>query len=225
VTLCALDLFCGCGGSSHGLQLAGLHVVGVDLVQSPRYCGDAFFKADVLSLPIGFFRTFDLIWASPPCQAHTVLKHAHNAKKHEDLIAATRARLVASGVDYVIENVIGAPLINPFQLCGTSFNLRLPDGTEIWRHRLFETNFPVSAPQCAHRPGARVCGIYGSHFRDRRRPAGTNHRSGSNIDRVTALAAMGVPWMSVAEASQAIPPIFARFIALQWLNMHGRHAA
>ena len=29
---------------------------------------------------------------------------------------------------------------------------------------------------------------------------------------------MGVPWMTVEEASQAIPPAFSRFIARAWLR-------
>ena len=52
----------------------------------------------------------------------------HNAKKHEDLIAPTRALLVAAGVDYVIENVVGAPLINPITLCGSMFQCETPGG-------------------------------------------------------------------------------------------------
>jgi len=201
---------------------AGFHVTAVDIKARPRNPADRFIQADVLSLTPDFLKGFDFIWSSPPCQAHTVLKHAHNAKTHADLIAATRELLIASGRPYCIENVVGAPLINPFQLCGTMFDLRLPDGTEIWRHRLFETSFPIVAPQCAHRPGAGVCGVYGSHFRDRRRPAGMNHRSGSNIDRVAALAAMGTPWMTTNEASQAVPPIYAEFIARVWLNQFSR---
>ncbi len=50
------------------------------------------------------------------------------------------------------------------------------------------------------------------------RPAGTNHKSGSNLDREEALAAMGVPWMTVGEASQAIPPAFSKFVGETWLT-------
>jgi len=137
----------------------------------------------------------------------------HNAKRHADLIAPTRALLQASGIPYTIENVVGAPLIDPILLCGTMFGLRMASGHELRRHRIFEMSFAVTAPPCQHTPGAPVVGIYGGHFRDRRRPAGTNHKSGSNLDREEALAAMGVPWMTVEEASQAIPPAYARFVA------------
>src|SRR6185437_7851072 len=75
----ALDLFCGAGGATKGLQNAGFHVTGVDLKRSPRYCGDVFIQADALTVDP---RGFDFIWASPPCQAHTSLKTMPNAKPH-----------------------------------------------------------------------------------------------------------------------------------------------
>src|SRR5271155_1720802 len=119
----ALDLFCGAGGATKGLQQVGFHVTGVDIVASPRYCGDHFARENVLECPVDRLRGFDFIWASPPCQAHVSLRSMHNAKRHADLIPATRALLKATGLPYVIENVPGAPLIDPIALCGTMFGL------------------------------------------------------------------------------------------------------
>src|ERR1700722_10533336 len=130
----ALDLYCGAGGATRGLQLAGFRVTGVDNAPQPHYCGDAFIQADALTLTLELLRGFDLLWSSPPCQAHTVLRNVHNAHKHEDLIERTRELLIASGRPYVIENVVGAPLHNPITLCGTSFGLQTSCGARLQRH-------------------------------------------------------------------------------------------
>src|SRR5208337_2987929 len=105
--LTALDLYCGAGGATRGLQQAGFHVTAVDIKPQPHNPANTFIQADVLTLSVDFLRGFDFVWASPPCQAHSVLKHAHNARPHVDLIGPTRELLIASGVPYTIENVIG----------------------------------------------------------------------------------------------------------------------
>lgn len=103
----ALDLFCCAGGATKGLQRAGFHVTGVDIKPQPRYCGDAFLQLDALSVRLD---GYDFIWASPPCQPFSALRHMPTARTdHEDLIEPTRARLISSGVSYCIENVDGAP--------------------------------------------------------------------------------------------------------------------
>ncbi|MGF2075698.1 hypothetical protein, partial [Enterococcus casseliflavus] len=61
------------------------------------------------------------------------------------LVEAVRDRLGAIGRPYVIENVRGAPLVNPITLCGSMF------GLGVWRHRLFEMSHPpLLVPQCDH---------------------------------------------------------------------------
>jgi DNA (cytosine-5)-methyltransferase 1 len=203
------------------LQQAGFHVTGVDIEAQPNYPGDAFVQADALEyLATADLSRFDFIWASPPCQRFTSMARAPNAKgrRHPDLLAPTRATLIRIGLPYVIENVPGAPLVNPITLCGTMFRLRTPDGRfELRRHRLFETSFPVEPPRCQHE--LPVIGVYGGHFRDRRRDKGRNHRSGSNLPREHGLSAMGVAWpMTTAELSEAIPPAYSRLIAETWLR-------
>ena len=216
----ALDLYCGAGGATRGLQDAGFHVTGVDVRAQPRYIGDHFIQADVLSLDLAFLQTFDLIHSSPPCQALSSMRHVHNALPHLNLIPATRALLKASGRPYVIENVEGARvhLIDPFMLCGTAFRLGA-EGRELQRHRLFETSFPVTAPPCRH-SGRPVLGIYGAHVRDRRRRIGKNHVSGSNLPITVGREAMGIDWMTGAELSEAIPPAYSYFVAQAWLAQH-----
>ena len=214
----ALDLFCGAGGTTRGLQ-AGFHVVGVDLHPQPNYCA-AFVRADALEyLETADLEGFGFIWASPPCQKYTSMRHAPGTKAHPDLIAPTRALLMRCGKPYCIENVVGAPLINPVTLCGSMFGLKTPDGAELRRHRLFEASFPMLAPCCQHGRGP-VVGVYGAHVRNRRRPPGTNHKSGSNRPWEHALVAIGVPVgsMTLAELSEAIPPAYSRFVGEGFLS-------
>ena len=212
----ALDLFCCAGGAGMGLHRAGFEVTGVDLRPQPRY-PFAFHQADALTFPL---EGYDFIWASPPCQAHTSMKTMHNAKAHLDLIPETRARLAASGIPYVIENVMGAP-IDGFMLCGTMFGLGVADA-ELRRHRLFEASFPILAPQCQH--GDRdVVGVYGGHVRNRRRVIGIYGEGARDSRRKfdkgvpdfsveQGRAAMGIDWMTLAELSQAIPPAYSEWI-------------
>ena len=217
MTMKALDPYV-CSEASRGLMAAGLHVTGVDIVFQPRYIGDRFIRGDVLTLDPAFLRDFDFIWASPPCQALSAMKVLHNALPHLNLIPQTRELLKAPGKPYVIENDEGARahMINPIMLCGTMFDLGA-EGRELQRHRLFETSFPVTAPSCRH-SGRPVLGVYGGHVRDRRRPLGKNHVSGSNLPITVGREAMRMPWASGAELSEAIPPAYANFIARQWLR-------
>src|SRR5262245_50594177 len=96
---------------------------------------DALFAAE----DGDFVRGFDAIHASPPCQAHVQWQNL-NAERygsrvdHPDLVGETRRLLEASGLPYVIENVIGAPLRSPTMLCGSHF------GLGVRRHRLFESS-------------------------------------------------------------------------------------
>lgn len=234
----ALDLFCGAGGATKGLQRAGFHVTGVDIRPQPRYCGDVFIQMDALEYPgvepfdengrlIRNIDEFDFIWASPPCQAHTPLKTMHNAKPHLNLIPQTRAILEAARVPYCIENVEGAPLVAPVLLCGTMFGLGC-DGAELRRHRLFECNFEVGLrPQCSHGVGDTL-GVYGGHLRNRRRARTIGIYGEGCRDSVRKFdkgvpdfsiehgrRAMDIDWMTIAELCQAIPPAYGEFIGRQ----------
>jgi DNA (cytosine-5)-methyltransferase 1 len=213
----ALDLFCKAGGATRGLQRADIHVTGVDIKPQPRYCGDDFVWGDVLQFPIGWLRTFDFIWASPPCQKYTALKTMPTAKEHVDLIPLTRRLLKMSGVPYVIENVEGAPLVDPVWLCGCMFNLGA-QGCRLERKRGFEASFSLIAPP--HRHDARpVIGVYGGHAR--RRAASAGGRGTRDVwdggHLAAASQALGIDWMTLDELSEAVPPAYALFIGQQFL--------
>ena len=159
----ALDLFCCAGGAGMGLHRAGFDVVGVDIAPRPRY-PFRFVMADALTFPLD---GFDFIWASPPCQFATAMRHAPNAKGpdgHPNLSPAVRARLQSARTLWCIENVEEAKghLRNPVTLCGSMFGLGA-QGCQLRRHRLFETNFPLPQPECQHLrllqpPAASDCG-------------------------------------------------------------------
>lgn len=206
----AIDLFCCAGGASMGLHRAGFDVVGVDIVQRDRYPFE-FHRADALSFPLV---GFDFIWASPPCQGYTALRHAPGAKGAPLLIDAVRARLEASGTAWCIENVEQAAwaMRDPVTLCGSMFGLGT-QGCQLRRHRLFEANFPIPQPGCLHddRP---VVGVYGGHARRRAKSAGGRGTQDVWVGghKSAASEALGVDWMTLSEMSECIPPAYAEHI-------------
>lgn len=159
-----MDLFCCAGGASMGLHRAGFEVVGVDIDRQPRY-PFAFHQADAMTFPLD---GFDFIWASPPCQGYTAMRHAPGAKGAAPLLIDQVRDRMPHGVPWVIENVEDAAwaMRNPVTLCGSMFDLGA-QGCRTQRHRLFETNFNLPQPPCRHdaRP---VIGVYGGHARSLR---------------------------------------------------------
>lgn len=206
----ALDLFCGAGGVTKGLQRAGFHVTGVDLVASPRYCGDEFIQADALTVPL---EGFDFIWASPPCQRYSMYsRNIGTAIDHPDLIDPVRRRIRETSAQTCIENVQGAPLRPDLMLCGSMF------GLAVVRHRYFELSFWGGiTPSCAHTGLAIPVFGHGT-------PQWHRKRFGRNISIDEKRAAMGIDWMNRDELSQAIPPAYAEFIGRAALNAIRRAA-
>lgn len=209
----ALDLFCGAGGATRGLQLAGFHVTGIDHRPQPRYVGDLFIQADALRPPVRL-EDFDFIWASPPCQCFTVLKSVFDSSSYEDLIEPTRQLLASSGALTVMENVPGAPIRRDLMLCANSFGLR------SYRHRHFELNFWVWQP--GH-PPHRVRVNQKKQRRKEHWDKGGFLSVVGDPGRYCGPEAMGIDWMTGDEMSEAIPPAYGEFIgraALQYINGH-----
>ena len=197
-----LDLFCGAGGCSMGYHRAGFDVVGVDINPQPHYPFE-FHQADAMTFPL---EGFDVIHASPPCQAYSVLTPTDRKALHPDLIDAIRVRLQKSGRPYIIENVPGArsKLINPVMLCGTMF------GLNTQRHRYFEAPWLVClVPPCRHDKIPVVV-------------SGTSKRLMNGKRRENLVSecreAMETPWMTRAELDQAIPPAYTEWIGRQLIE-------
>ncbi len=202
-----LDLFCGAGGAAMGYARAfrDAEIVGVDLAPQPRY-PFSFMQDDAMEwlTDPSLLVQFDLIHASPPCQRFSkITKRWGTESEHPDLVAATRDALVASGVPWVIENVEGAPLINPTMLCGSMF------GLGVRRHRLFETSHPLpQAPACRHREQGLVVGVYGH-------AGGRSNRDGLDFGGTEQWRqAMDIDWMTGKELAQSIPPAYTQWVAL-----------
>lgn len=206
-----LDLFCCQGGAGMGYHKAGFTVVGVDLYPQPRY-PFAFHQRDAVEFLRIHGKRFDAVHASPPCQAFT------NAQKlmgneHPDLIAPTRELLEELDIPYVIENVPGAPLHNPIELCGAMFSL----GT--YRHRLFETNWAIEAPiHFDHTARTTKMG---------RKPIDGEmmHVVGNFSGVEKAKKAMGIDWMSRDGLRESIPPAYTEFIGRQLMKHLTERAA
>ena len=156
-----------------------------------------------------FIKSFDAIHASPPCQSYSDLaKRNRNADAWPRLVEPVRECLIQSNLPYVIENVEGAPLINPIVLCGTLF-----PGLRVLRHRLFETNFPVTTPEHGKHPKVHTLDKRKSHY------GKTNEwvdfvqvTGGGNCSVAAAREAMGIDWMSKSEINEAIPPAYTHYI-------------
>lgn len=194
-----LDLFSCQGGAGVGYARAGFEVVAVDIDPQPRNPFE-FHQADALDFLAEHGHEFDAIHASPPCQAYTMAQRIRG-NEHPDLVAPTRAALIALGKPWVIENVVGAPLLEPVMLCGSMF-----DGLRVYRHRLFETSLDL--PQPEHPEHVATVAKMG------RPPVEGQHMhvvgNFSGVDY--ARKAMGIDWMNRDGLREAIPPAFTEHV-------------
>jgi len=225
-----LDLFCGAGGCSVGYARAGFYVVGVDIEPHKDYPyqltrANAIGLLQRLVFNPKSMPEFDVIHASPPCQAMTTMSNRYRgtggrADSHVNLIAQVRTLLQQWGGPYVIENVPGAKphMRSPITLTGGMFGL----GVE--RPRLFESNVALLTA-----PAPRVkdpVGVYGKSHDGRRlftRTDGTSQHAASSLKQ--AQDAMGIDWMTDwADITEAIPPAYTQHIGEQLIDYLARAA-
>ena len=197
-----LDLFCGAGGAAKGYADAGFEVVGVDIDQQPNYPYE-FHRADALKFLLEHWQEFAAFHGSPPCQAFTNAQKIRG-NEHPDYIVATRSALMLIGKPWVIENVPGAPLVCPIELCGCMF-----PGLGTYRPRLFESNLSLDQP--SHHPHVAKTAKMGRPPR----PGEFMHVVGNFSGVARAREAMGIPWMTRDELRESIPPAYSEFIGRQ----------
>ena len=206
------DLFCGAGGAGMGLHRAGFEVVGFDIEPQKNYPFE-FHQADALTVDLS---GFDAVWASPPCQFYSRLRHLPwlRDKVYWRSIPPTREHIQASDKPYIIENVEDArwDMPNSITLCGKAFGLRL------FRHRCFETSWFELAP--VHEKHTEVIAAGRASLALRRHglngwggPAG--HQGGVERHREQ----MGINWMTGKELSQAVPPAYSEYLGKQLMKV------
>jgi DNA (cytosine-5)-methyltransferase 1 len=241
-----LDLFCCAGGAATGYQRAGFDVFGVDLDPQPRYpfpfCrGDAITVLEHLiegaevgltwppfvdQTPIWLrLSDFDAIHASPPCQRFSDLaKRNGNAAEWPDLVEPVRELLDETGLPYIIENVEGAPLLEPITLCGAMFS-----ELRVYRHRLFESNLSLVAPE--HPKHAELTFTHDKRKAHYGRPLDlatmrVQVTGGGNAPVWAKRQAMGgLDWMTGRELNEAIPPAYTEWIGRQLMEQVAEVAA
>lgn len=255
-----LDLFCCEGGASTGYHRAGYDVYGVDLFKHkdakgrtvgpsrdrypfPSHQGDVLEALATLLTggaldfhhPDGTVEwltldEFEAAAASPPCQAYSITKHTHD-NEHPDLVAPVRDLLIATGLPYVMENVVGAPLHNPLMLCGSEFDLTawdpaINESVRLERHRLFESNvFLTGNGGCRHDRRVQVAGVYGGGSSDRGHAKDVRRGGYTPSKAVRADLLGGVDWMTLWGQAQSIPPAYTQHIGTQLMDHRTQETA
>jgi DNA (cytosine-5)-methyltransferase 1 len=220
-----LDLFCCAGGAGTGYDRAGFCVTGVDINPQPRY-PFRFVQGDAVEYLVDHGHEYAARHGSPPCQKYTPL-NAYNHHDYPDLVDPLREMFVALGGPWVIENVPQAPLVGPTVLCGTMFGLR------VYRHRGFETSFPLAPPP--HGPHVATCARNGYL------PAEGQYMSihggkHSRAWQAKASLVMDLPHLvastsgadvrtAIREVCEAIPPAMTEFVGAALLTASAAVAA
>ena len=196
-----------------GYHQAGFDdIIGIDIAPQPNF-PFTFIQGDALDPPVDL-AGFDLIHASPPCQAYTTMNNRWGSSS-PDLLAPTRMLLDSVGGPYVIENVLGARRLLPdaVMLTGEQF------GLTVHRPRLFAPGrwwFLAPSPVVRQRDPVAVYGKQDGRLLWTRTD-GSEHRVASLEE---ASRAMGIDWMTWDEIREAIPPAYTRWIGEQFLHQH-----
>lgn len=229
-----LDLFAGQGGAARGYMNAGYDVTGIDIVDHAKRYPGTFIQGDALAYLAEHGHEYDAIHASPPCQSYSIATagNPEARDKYPKLIAATRELLILTGKPWVIENVQQArtQMRAPVLLCGRMFDLRADDEDGVPlvldRHRLFESNVPLTQPTHPRHGDEQVAGVYGGSRRSSKpdaapaddRHAARHERKGGYVPRSRRVQEdlLGIDWMTVRGMQESIPPAYSEWVGRQF---------
>lgn len=179
-------------------------MTGVDIVAHPT-CPHPVIVADALEVlrDTAFLAGFDMIHASPPCQAHTNASNrwrgrGGKADSHPDLIGGARGAMR-----------------DCLTLHGGMF------GLGVYRPRFFEVSVPIGSPPAAPAPVGSI-GVYGVKPDGRRlytRTDGTEQRAAKGL--AEGQKAMGIDWMDWPDLTEAIPPAYTEWLGHQLIAVLG----
>lgn len=203
-----------------GYFRAGFDVTGVDIKPQPDY-PFAFHQADAMTFPL---MGFDVVHASPPCQAFTQMSARWRGKgtkadEHPDLLTPTLARFRELDTPWVIENVPGAVTLmgRVLRLHGGMF------GLGVHRPRLFASNVLLLSMRAEQTKSP--IGVYGKvDGRTTYRYRNNGNYKGKSLIRAwksveEGQRAMGIDWTQDARAiAEAIPPAYTQYIGRQLLD-------
>lgn len=224
-----LDLASCQGGATKGYQRAGFHVTAIDndRLAIKRNPADVTLIMDALVFLEKRGKAYDAIHASFPCQRWAANGANPSGDEWPDYITPARELLNATGKPWVMENVKHAPLRRDLILCGTMFDLTTTDtdGVKLYlqRHRIFESNIPLSPPKPCHHPkGVQWAGVYGGarHDKDEARYERAGGYVPPSADVQSALLG-GVDWMTGRGRQECIPPVYAEHVGgllMNWIK-------
>lgn len=206
-----LDLCSGAGGAARGYAEAGFKVTGVDINPQPRYPYE-FHQADALEVlrDKTFMTRFTAIHASWPCQFFK-LGTLRTVRHCEDLVTPGRELMNATGLPWIIENVMEAPLdrARSIVLCANTFGLR------TYRHRRFEHSRHLTLTAPEHLPHIKRAP---NRRRKERWLAGDHASITGDVGTYVGPEAMGIDWMTGNELCEAIPPAYTRHVGAQLMT-------
>lgn len=216
-----LNPYCGVGGTTRGLQLAGFYVIGVDIAPQPDYCGDEFYQGDAIEAIHDLACKVDAICAEPPCQNEIAVTAGNRGRpgwidNHRNWINPTRIALNEVRKKYqiptVIECGVGKHIRRDLMLCADMFYPRTHYSPRVQRHRWFEID-GLYVPQRRHRKHiGYVRGWRHGEYRDGPYVA-VYGEGGGKATIEEAKIAMGIDWTdNRVSLNEAIPPVYTEYI-------------